>query len=77
MKKIRNIYLIDKASSVDGFSDATKATGKNYATGLILEAIDGTFYAQLSTDMIQPFEEVVATKTLQQLIIDTQGNGTA
>lgn len=70
MKRVKNIYLIDKAGSVDGFSDASKATGKTYATGLILEMHDGTYMAQLSTDMIQPFEEVKPTKTLAQLILD-------
>jgi len=70
MKKIKNIYLITEAGTIDGFSDASKGTHLNYATGLILEAADSSFYAQLSTDAIQPFAEVRATKTLDKLIAD-------
>lgn len=70
MKKIKNIYLITDAGTVDGLSSASQLTGKNYATGLVLESADGKLYAQLSTDAIRPFEEVESTKTLAQLIID-------
>ncbi len=60
--RIRTIYLIDNADSTDGESEASKVTGKNYATGLILEGVDGKFYAHLSTDPIRPFEQFTPPK---------------
>lgn len=58
MEKVKAIYLIPGASTTDGSNDAARITGKNYATGLVIELENGDRYAHLSTDVIVPFEKI-------------------
>ena len=42
----------------DGTDNVSVITGKNYATGLVIELENGDKYAHLSTDPIVPFEKI-------------------